>query len=608
MTRPLPVISAYHPSRSVTAQRVDLTGNAAPPPLRLTLDEPFKRTLTVLDSEGRPLAGVRLAPLRSTFFDIPDDWLERLTVVTTADGTATIMCLPVTIDPLSVRAIAPGIAPHSLPLPRRPGSDRFTLNLGRPARIAGSLAYDSGEPAGDIPVEVWVQNMLYRPAGTGELTSIRPTLIHFDSGPLRSRKDGSFETPPQLLTGSSYRITIQPEGGSVINSDWIIATTELTNAPPLRLPSHRKLFGLVQDRQGHAVSGARVALPSGSPSTATDAQGRFQLEGVLPERTYLLVAAPGFRFQGRQAVPAADVIKIEAPPGVDPNEGMSGPRDGYDMVNLHRNKRTMTLNLKEPDGRAIFLRLAATADVVVENFRPDVKDRMGIDYETLRGVNPRIILASISGFGQTGPYRMRAGFDQIAQGMGGLMWVTGVPGEGPMRAGIAVADSAAGVYAATGIMIALAERERSGQGQWVQSSLLAAQIAMMDFQAARYLVDGEVPPQAGNEHPYATPMGVLATADGFINIGVGGDGQWRALCRALERPDLGVRSAVRDAGVAFQRASEADGAAQGHLCDTALRRLARPAGAARRARRTDLQGGRGVRRPAGRASPALRSR
>ena len=147
---------------------------------------------------------------------------------------------------------------------------------------------------------------------------------------------------------------------------------------------------------------------------------------------------------------------------------------------------------------------------MVENFRPDVKDRLGIGYEALRAVNPRIILASISGFGQTGPYRMRAGFDQIAQGMGGLMWVTGMPGEGPMRAGIAVADSSAGVYAATGILMALAERERSGVGQWVQTSLLQAQIAMLDFQAARYLVDGVVPGQAGNDHPYSTPMGVVA--------------------------------------------------------------------------------------------------
>jgi crotonobetainyl-CoA:carnitine CoA-transferase CaiB-like acyl-CoA transferase len=234
----------------------------------------------------------------------------------------------------------------------------------------------------------------------------------------------------------------------------------------------------------------------------------------------------------------ADVLKIDAPPGVDPNEGMSGARDGYDMLNLHRNKRSLTLNLKENEGHEIFLRLAKSADVVVENFRPDVKERLGIGYETLRAANPRIILASISGFGQTGPYRLRAGFDQIAQGMGGLMWVTGFPGEGPMRAGIAVADSSAGVYAATGILIALAERERSGLGQWVQTSLLQAQIAMMDFQAARYLLDAEVPGQAGNDHPYSTPMGVLKTANGYINIGVGGDGQWHALCKALERPDL----------------------------------------------------------------------
>ncbi|WP_406855730.1 CoA transferase [Alsobacter sp. KACC 23698] len=234
----------------------------------------------------------------------------------------------------------------------------------------------------------------------------------------------------------------------------------------------------------------------------------------------------------------ADVIKVEAPPGVDPNEFMSGPRHGYDMQNLHRNKRSLTLNLKRPEGRDVFLRLVETADVVVENFRPDVKDRLGIDYESLRQVNKRIILASISGFGQTGPYRDRAGFDQIAQGMGGLMWVTGLPGQGPVRAGVAVADSAAGLYAATGILVALQERERSGEGQWVHTSLLQAQIALCDFQAALYLVDGEVPGQAGNEHPYSTPMGVVATADGFINIGVGGEGHWANFCRAIERPDL----------------------------------------------------------------------
>ncbi len=238
----------------------------------------------------------------------------------------------------------------------------------------------------------------------------------------------------------------------------------------------------------------------------------------------------------------ADVIKIEAPAGVDANEGMSGPRLGYDMQNLHRNKRSITLNLKAPEGRAIFLRLAETADVVVENFRPDVKARLGIAYEDLRRVNRRIILASISGFGQTGPYRTRPGFDQIAQGMGGLMWVTGLPGQGPVRAGIAVADSAAGVYAATGILVALAERERSGEGQWVQTSLLQAQIALMDFQAASYLVEGKVAGQAGNDHPYVTPMGLIPTQDGYINIGVGGEGQWRRFCAAIGHPELAGRA------------------------------------------------------------------
>ncbi len=234
----------------------------------------------------------------------------------------------------------------------------------------------------------------------------------------------------------------------------------------------------------------------------------------------------------------ADVIKVEAPDGVDPNETMSGARDGYDMLNLHRNKRSVTLNLKRKEGLEVFLKLVETADVVVENYRPDVKTRLGIDYESLKARNPRIILASISGFGQDGPYATRAGFDQIAQGMGGLMWITGVPGQGPVRAGAAVADSTAGLYAATGILVALRERDVSGEGQWVQTSLLQAQIALCDFQAARYLVDGEVPPQNGNDHPYSTPMGVVETADGFINLAVGGDGQWRDLCRAIARPDL----------------------------------------------------------------------
>src|SRR3954452_3255989 len=236
----------------------------------------------------------------------------------------------------------------------------------------------------------------------------------------------------------------------------------------------------------------------------------------------------------------ADVIKIESPPGLDPNENMSGPRHGYDMQNLHRNKRSLTLNLKTDEGMTILRRLVPTADVVVENFRPDVKGRLGLDYESLRALNPRVILASVSGFGQSGPYRNRAGFDQIAQGMGGLMAVPGLPGQGPVRAGIAVADTGAGVFAAVGVLVALAERERSGLGQWVQTSLLQAMIAMMDFQAARYLVEGSVPPQAGNDHPYQTPMGVYATRDGHINIAVGAEGQWRKFCEAIGRPELGT--------------------------------------------------------------------
>ncbi len=233
----------------------------------------------------------------------------------------------------------------------------------------------------------------------------------------------------------------------------------------------------------------------------------------------------------------ADVIKIDAPEGLDPNANVSGSRHGYDMLNLHRNKRSITLNLKLPEGRALFLDLVKQADVVVENFRPNVKTRLGIDYEALRAVNPRTILASISGFGQSGPYKNKAGFDQIAQGMGGLMAVTGFPGGAPTRAGTAVADLSAGLYAATGILIALNERAVSGLGQWVQTSLLQAQIALMDFQAARYLLDGEVPGQVGNDHPTVTPMGVVATSDGHINLGVGGDGQWQALCTALDQPE-----------------------------------------------------------------------
>src|SRR5437764_7710035 len=234
----------------------------------------------------------------------------------------------------------------------------------------------------------------------------------------------------------------------------------------------------------------------------------------------------------------ADVIKIESPPGVDPNENMGGPRDGPDMQNLHRNKRAMTLNLKLPAAREVLARLVKTADVVVENYRPDVKYRLGIDYESLAKINRRIVLASISGFGQDGPYRDRPGFDQIAQGMSGLMSVTGAPGEGPMRVGCAVADVGAGLFAALGILTALYEREHSGRGQWVQSSLLQAGIALLDFQAARYTMKGEAPGQVGNDHPTSMPTSAYKTKDGYINVAASGDGMWTRICQLFERAEL----------------------------------------------------------------------
>ncbi len=229
----------------------------------------------------------------------------------------------------------------------------------------------------------------------------------------------------------------------------------------------------------------------------------------------------------------ADVIKVEAPEAVDKAKGMGGARNGPDFQNIHRNKRGMTLNLKEADGLAVLLKLVEDADVVVENFRPDVKDRLGIDYESLKKINPGIVLLSISGFGQDGPYAKRPGFDQIAQGMGGLMSITGLPGQGPVRVGIPIADLTTGMYGAMGVMVALLEREISGEGQWVRSSLLQSQIAMLDFQAARYLMKGEVAPQAGNDHPTSIPTGVFKTADGYINIAASGDIMWERLCETL---------------------------------------------------------------------------
>lgn len=230
----------------------------------------------------------------------------------------------------------------------------------------------------------------------------------------------------------------------------------------------------------------------------------------------------------------ADCIKIEAPDEIDTGKGMGGARHGPDFQHVHRNKRGITLNLKHPDGLAAFRRLVAQADVVVENYRPDVKTRLGIDYEALSAINPRIILGSISGFGQDGPYAKRPGFDQIAQGMGGLMSVTGLPGQGPVRAGIPVADLTTGMFCAIGILIALYERERTGKGRWVHTSLLESMIAMMDFQATRWTMKQDVPLQVGNDHPTTVPTGLFHTSDGVINLAAGGDEMWRRIVETLD--------------------------------------------------------------------------
>ena len=234
----------------------------------------------------------------------------------------------------------------------------------------------------------------------------------------------------------------------------------------------------------------------------------------------------------------ANVIKIDALLEDAGSEQLGGPRQGSDFQNLHRNKRAMALNLKNPEGLEVFRRLVEKADVVVENFRPDVKAKLGIDYDSVRKINPRIVYGSISGFGQDGPYHKRPGFDQIAQGMGGLMSITGAPGEGPMRVGIPVADLTAGLSCAMGILTALLEREVSGEGQWVKTSLLQAQIFMLDFQASRWLMEKEVAKQAGNDHPTSIPTGVFKTSDGYINIATTGGRIWVRFCEALGAPDM----------------------------------------------------------------------
>jgi len=232
----------------------------------------------------------------------------------------------------------------------------------------------------------------------------------------------------------------------------------------------------------------------------------------------------------------ADVIQVQMPESMRGDDTLGG-QDGSDYQYTHRNKRSITLNLKEAQGIEILKRLVAKADVLLENFRPDVKTRLGIDYDALSKVNPRLVYASISGFGQTGPYATRPGFDQIAQGMGGLMSVTGLPGQGPARVGLPIADLCAGIFAAYGVTVALLERESSGRGQWLHTSLLEAQMYMMDFQTARWTLDGEIPGQAGNYHPTSIPTGVYRTKDGHINIAVFGGKIWERFAEAMGAPE-----------------------------------------------------------------------
>jgi crotonobetainyl-CoA:carnitine CoA-transferase CaiB-like acyl-CoA transferase len=261
----------------------------------------------------------------------------------------------------------------------------------------------------------------------------------------------------------------------------------------------------------------------------------------------------------------AKVIKIEVPPALDDGEGIGGPRDGSDFQNVHRNKRGITLNLKSAEGVAILKRLAARADILVENYRPDVKTKLGIDYAAMAAVNPRLIYASISGYGQDGPYRLRPGFDQIAQGMGGLMSITGLPGQGPVRVGIPIADLAAGIFCAWGIAVAVVEREKSGKGQWVQSSLLAAQLFMLDFQAARWLMQGEVARQAGNNHPTSIPTGVFKTRDGHLNIAASGGRIWLRLCNAIGAPELAEHPDYKTGALRSQHRDRLHGDIEKHL-------------------------------------------
>jgi crotonobetainyl-CoA:carnitine CoA-transferase CaiB-like acyl-CoA transferase len=233
----------------------------------------------------------------------------------------------------------------------------------------------------------------------------------------------------------------------------------------------------------------------------------------------------------------AQVTRIE-PPAKTASGDLSGARHSPDSQNLHRNKRGLCLNLKAPEGLGVFLKLVAQADVVVENFRRDVKHRLKIDYDSLKKINPKIIYGSISGFGQTGPYSERPGVDQIVQGTSGLMSITGDKNGEPTRVGIAISDTSAGMFLGQGILLALIARDQTGEGQWVHTSLLESMLCKLDFQGARYTMSGDVPARAGNHHPTNSPMGVFEAQDGQVNLAASSNKMFANLCRVISAEAL----------------------------------------------------------------------
>jgi crotonobetainyl-CoA:carnitine CoA-transferase CaiB-like acyl-CoA transferase len=236
----------------------------------------------------------------------------------------------------------------------------------------------------------------------------------------------------------------------------------------------------------------------------------------------------------------ADVIKIETPEHGDESRYQGTVIDGESryFVGMNRNKKGMTLNLKSEEGKEIFRRLAEKSDVVVENFRPGVMGNFGLDYGNLVKINPGIVYCGITGFGKEGPHALRPAFDFIAQGVSGFMSVTGFPDREPVRTGIPISDSVAGIYAAFGILVALIARQKTGKGQEVQTSLVDAMISILSFAADPYLSSGKLPERYGNDHPVSSPYGTFKSLDGYINIAPSGDPMWERLARALGIQEL----------------------------------------------------------------------